>query len=443
MVFIKFRLISWVTKAFLNKHAKVILISSVLGILVFFLIYKLFPYLPQLKPKKRVAKIGRCEVDKLPDEILGYLSIGLTTLAQDGSTTPGLAKSWIISEDGLQYTFMLNDDIFWQDGTKVKAEQINLNFSEVEKEVIDEKTLKFKLKEPYAPFLTTVSKPVFKKNYLGVGPYALKRIKKQGNLVEKIILISDKEELSFRFYATNQSAILGFKLGEVDVLDGLLENSLNQDWQEKVNIENRIAKDQFLGLFFNTENGFLKDKNVRQALAYAIKDKPQGEERATGPISPLSWAYTEQVKLYQFNQKNAQELLIDSGKEKVKIATTQPFLGLAEKIKASWEEVLNLESEIEVVNTLSSDYQVFLGIQEIPSDPDQYLFWHSTRPENITHLKSPKIDKILEDARKTLNQEERKEKYFDLQKSLSEECPVVFLSHPQVFKITRKNILPF
>jgi peptide/nickel transport system substrate-binding protein len=441
MTFLKrIRLISWLTKAFFSKHGRIIVTGFLVGIIGFFLISRLFPYLPRPKRHDKIAKVGKCLVDNLPEEILELLSLGLTMVAEDGSAAPGLAQSWQISDDGLTYTFTLADNLFWQDETPVKAEQIVYSFSDVDQETIDEKTIRFKLKEPFSPFLIILSKPVLQENNLGVGPYQIKRIKKSGNLIEKITLTGPEKDITFRFYPTEKDALLGFKLGEVDILDGFLANQLEEEWQRNTKVTTKISQNQYLALFFNTQDSFLADKSTRQALAYSIINKTEGESRATGPINPQSWAYNSQVKLYEYNPTKAKELLEKGSQEKIKLATTEPFLTLAEEIKKSWKETLDIEAEIEVINTLPEDYQVFLGIQEIPLDPDQYVLWHSTRAENITHLKSPKIDKLLEDGRKITDLEERKEKYFDFQKFLAEESPAVFLSHPLIYRLERKEI---
>jgi len=458
--FKKFRLFSWTTKAFFDKYGRTILISIFIGIVGFFLVSKVFPFLPSPRGRERIAKIGRSDPDNLPQEILKYLSIGLTTVAEDGSPAPGLAESWEISDDGLTYTFTLAENIFWQDETLVKAEDIKLNFTDVEQETVDERTIKLKLKEPLSPFLTILSKPVFKKGYLGVGPYKIKRIKKNANLVEKITLSGPEKELVFRFYPTQESAVLGFKLGEVDILDEFFSDQLEKEWQKNIEIEEKISKDRYLGVFFNTQYPMFSDKVIRQALAYSIVDKSIDGERAMSPISSDSWAYNPDIKPYQYDAVKAQELFENTPEEddeaedkdeeetyedenRVRISTTEPFLEIAEQIKKSWEEVLGLEVDIELINMLSPDYQIFLGIQEIPDDPDQYVLWHSTRAENITNFKSPKIDKLLEDGRKIADIEERKEKYFDFQKALVEESPVVFLSYPKIHKIKRKRFFNF
>ncbi|MGB9637438.1 MAG: peptide-binding protein, partial [Microgenomates group bacterium] len=68
---------------------------------------------------------------------------------------------------------------------------------------------------------------------------------------------------------------------------------------------------------------------------------------------------------------------------------------------------------------------------------DQYSFWHSTQSNNLSGFKNFRIDKLLEDGRKTLAEEERKNIYFDFQRFLVEESPVVFLIHPTVYCVSR------
>ena len=54
--------------------------------------------------------------------ILRDLFEGLVTNGPDGSTVPGAAESWTISEDGLTITFDMRDDARWSNGDQVTAE---------------------------------------------------------------------------------------------------------------------------------------------------------------------------------------------------------------------------------------------------------------------------------------------------------------------------------
>ena len=52
-------------------------------------------------------------------------------LMADGSVAPLLAKSWEISEDGMEYTLHLRDDVYFHNGKKMTAEDVafSLNIS--------------------------------------------------------------------------------------------------------------------------------------------------------------------------------------------------------------------------------------------------------------------------------------------------------------------------
>mgnify|MGYP003396146845 CR=1 FL=1 len=85
--------------------------------------------------------------------------------------------------------------------------------------------------------------------------------------------------------------------------------------------------------------------------------------------------------------------------------------------KSDWEK-LGIGVDIQVVPDIPSSFQVLITAQTIPPDPDQYNYWHSTKSTNLTGLKNPRIDKNLEDGRKTFDPKERKVLYFDFQKTL-------------------------
>ncbi|AUQ52781.1 ABC transporter substrate-binding protein [Phaeobacter inhibens] len=52
---------------------------------------------------------------------------GLTRFMGDGSVVPGLAQSWEISEDGLSYTFTLQDGVTFHDGSTMDAEDVKFS----------------------------------------------------------------------------------------------------------------------------------------------------------------------------------------------------------------------------------------------------------------------------------------------------------------------------
>jgi peptide/nickel transport system substrate-binding protein len=80
-----------------------------------------------------------------------------------------------------------------------------------------------------------------------------------------------------------------------------------------------------------------------------------------------------------------------------------------------------------------------LSALEIPPDPDQYPFWHSTQTQtNITGFSNVKIDKLLEDARQEIDTEKRKTIYADFQRRITDEAPAVFLYYAKSYTIKRR-----
>ena len=52
---------------------------------------------------------------------------GLTRFRADGSVTPGLAKSWTISDNGLVYTFQLQEDVKFHNGSDFDASDVKFS----------------------------------------------------------------------------------------------------------------------------------------------------------------------------------------------------------------------------------------------------------------------------------------------------------------------------
>jgi peptide/nickel transport system substrate-binding protein len=97
-----------------------------------------------------------------------------------------------------------------------------------------------------------------------------------------------------------------------------------------------------------------------------------------------------------------------------------------------------VQTTIETTDSIPTTFQLFLGDFTVPKDPDQYVLWHSDQVDNITHYKSLRIDKLLEDGRKTVNVSDRQQIYNDFQKYLVDDAPAAFLYFPYEYTITRK-----
>ncbi len=427
------------TLAYIRRFKGLILIGILGGIALFFLGNYFAPYL--YKKTFRVGITGRYTTENLPDIILNKISSGLTKISDDGTPVPALA-TWESPDKGKTWIFTIKDDVYWQDGKKLTSDSVNYNFSDVEVEKPNPNTIKFKLKDIFVPFPSIVARPIFKKGLLGTGDWKVDKIKISGEYVSELILINATgEKYIYRFYPTYQRVITAYKLGQIDEIADILNNNEFKSWKN-TDIKILPNKHQIVTIFFNFQDKYLGQKSLRQALTYAI-DKDELGSRALSPIPSDSWAYNAQVKEYTIDVNHAKELLKDLPKDslkdmRIKLTTSPDLLNIAEQISKDWNAI-GIPSIVQVSAVIPDDYQAFLTILDVPIDPDQYTLWHSTQTEsNISKYGSPRVDKLLEDGRTEINQEERKRIYLDFQRYLLEDLPAAFLIYPDYYTISRK-----
>lgn len=427
---------------FFLRFRAILAIGVVMGVLFFLSARFIFPIFLS-PPAEKIGITGKYRTSDLPSFVLQDIGQGLTSLDESGATVPALAESWSSPDKGKTWTFHLSKDKKWQDGSKVTSDTVKYNFEDVDIKANDPYTLTFTLKNAFSPFPVVVSRPVFKKGLLGTGSYKVTNLSLVGGYVEKLTIEDkDRKRKIYKFYPTEERTKLAFKLGEVDKLVDLIDPEPFETWKN-TKLESTENLERFVAVFFNTQEGILADKSLRQALFYAIDKAHLDGERAYTPVSPNSWAYNPQVKAYDYDPQRAREIIKDLPKEtkqdlSVVLSTPASLLKTAEKIQKNWQDV-GVKTTIQVVPAKPDNYQAFLIIHDIPSDPDQYSMWHSTQEAtNISKYKSPRIDKLLEDGRTELNQETRKKIYLDFQRFLLEDAPAAFLYHPISYEITRK-----
>lgn len=432
----------WFVSAFFAKYKHIVLASFFLAALGGIVALGILPRLPKPKPVNFVGMVGRFSLSQIPPEVETRLGLGLTTINERREAGPGLASRWEILEGGKLYRFYLRNDLTWSDGQPVRMEDINLSVPSVEISKTPE-YLEFRLPDIFAPFPVILSKPIVKDGLLTIGSYTIKDIQTEGPYLVKLVLDSPQELITYHFYNTVTAAVTAFKVGEVDRLVLPEEPSIS-DWPN-VQVTEETDFDKVVAVFFNFNDPVVgkKNKDIRQALAYAVQDKTYGQVRALSPISPKSWAYNLAVKTYDFDLTRAKNLFekgtSESGdKVRLELSVTPELLDLAETIKNNWTE-LGVEVEVKVVSSRPAEYQALLTSMDIPSDPDQYALWHSTQETtNMTHFKDEQVDKNLEDGRRTIDQEERRKIYLDFQRFLLEESPAIFLHHPIRYQLVRR-----
>jgi peptide/nickel transport system substrate-binding protein len=451
----KFRFYFRLFIAFTSKYILLIVLGMVLAGVTSVFLPHIAAYIPRLRKVDRIGIVGKYSLSDLPLSVLNKISFGLTTVNAQGLPAPGLAQSWEVSKDGTVFTFRLNKSLVWQNGNPLKSADIRYQFRDAVFESPDDSTLVVRLKEPFAPLPVLLSKPILKitnsglfsrQQLIGTGAYKITSYKNNGLQLEEIDLYpvngdSDLPALRYNFYTSPQQSRIAFKLGLLDEIEEVSDPVDLSGWPNSKVVPETVDN-RYVGVFFNTDDPLLSGqagRDLRTALTYAI-DKSHWKNRAIGPINPESWAFNPDIKRYDYDLDKARDLLkkVDKIPAVLKLSTVPAYADVAESIKKDWAK-LNIKTEITISPEFPTDFQILLIAQAIPTDPDQYNLWHSTQDvTNLTHLNNPRIDKLLEDGRKTYDIGLRKKIYQDFQKYLVEENPVAFLYYPQIYTIYKK-----
>ena len=439
------RLLYWFVRDLVKRYTRSLMIGFIVGFVVTLVALRFAPIIASsfFHPVDRIGIVGEATPSTLPPSIQKLLSMGLTTLTEDGSAAPGLASSWTAQEGGKVFIFNLGTAL-WHNDKPVIATDINYNIQGVTFQALDAKTVKATLPEAYSPFPTLVSKPLFQIGLVGAGAYKVGEIRLKGDAIDFLRLIPVRDQKlpnkNYSFYQTESQAITAYKRGDIDRIEEVSSTDLLKNWG-KTTIEGTIKYDRIVGLYLNLHDSMLQDKNLREALAYATPEFP--EEPAYSPIPKTSWAYNDNVKHFIYDETQAKKLLaavkLPDNFPGFTITTFSQYVGQANQIAAAWK-TLGISTKVQVSNQVDKNFQILLSAQDLPPDPDQYPFWHSQQTEsNITGYVNLKVDKLLEDGRREMDQTKRKQIYADFQRYLVEDLPVIFLYHPKTYSVVRHS----
>ncbi|HEV8532803.1 MAG TPA: ABC transporter substrate-binding protein [Methylomirabilota bacterium] len=289
----------------------------------------------------------------------------LVTFPEESTqVVPGLAESWTISKDGLQYTFKLRRGITFHDGTPLNAEavkfsierQINPNhpayklgkypfanffFGNVKAvEVLSEERVAFLLNEPRASFLailtagaasivspTAVMKwgPDYPTHPVGTGPFRFA----SWDRGQRVVLEKNPaywkypvkvERVIYRPIVEDQARLTELLTGTLDVIVGVPADFVGQlEQNAKITLLKQVgAHVWYLGM--NNQRKPFDDKRVRQALNYAVnkeaivKDVLKGTGASSrGPVLPGTWGADPALKAYPYDPERAKKLLAEAG----------------------------------------------------------------------------------------------------------------------------------
>ena len=298
---------------------------------------------------------------------VAYLFDGLTRFTPDARIEPGLASSWDVSPDGLQYTFHLRTGVQFHDGTPFRATHVRQSFTRVLDpatkagsvwplypikgarafadgkgtalglDVRNDSTIVITLEEPFAIFPKLLAMPIasivpenvgadFSEKPVGTGPWKLVEWKhddyvKFAKNPSYFGGAPTIDTLIARIIPEPSTAVAEFESGTVDIL--YVPEDQTKVWEDTDTRSARLTSAPALRLWYlgvNETRGPLKDVRVRRAIATALdvptllKQLLAGRGRvAAGVIPPSLEGADPTRKPFTYNTAAARALLKDAG----------------------------------------------------------------------------------------------------------------------------------
>jgi len=413
----------------------------------------------------------------------------LVKVDRHGKLVPSLAERWHTA-DNKNYTFFLKKGVRFHNGREMKAADVKYCFDralnpetkhpyakdyEAVGDIIvkDEYTVTFALKTVNANFLQNVARAgaasypretvdTMKSHPVGTGPFRFEEwvrgdrvvLVKNGDYHVKGLPKLDR--VTFRFVTDPNAVLAALKAGDVDAsLFGLGPEhvqALQKDERFQVIIGD-TTNDVILAM--NNARKPFSDVRVRRAVTYGVNkaDVLKGAMFGMGKIlgsnvDPLNPYYVDVSKSMPYDPAKAKKLLAEAGYPN----------GFETVLRVSPQYDYTIRSGQIVVNDLKK-IGVNVKLEQIEwgqwiarvfreADFDMSIIGHAeawdiknyANPKYYFRYDSPKFQALFAKSEITVDDKARKDIYVDMQKTLVDEAPVVWLfMHPRL-AVTKKGL---
>ncbi|HEY2495297.1 MAG TPA: ABC transporter substrate-binding protein [Paenibacillus sp.] len=426
------------------------------------------------------------------------------TWKDENGVIPWLAKSWSISEDGLQYTFELEENVLWHDGHSLTADDVVFSFeyyqihpfmwtgdiSQIQSvTAIDDHKVQFTLNNGYAPFLsdlvgivpiipkhvwTNVDSPLEFRDpsaLVGTGPYTLKQYdEKSGQYLftANNHYFKGKVLVKEVAYLNPENKILALQKGEIDTAMLTNYSEVQQLQKEGFDVIKSAPTGSALRLTFNLDHPQLKDKRLRQAMAYAL-DRAEMAQKISGGdpivgnagiIPPDSPWYNSSVKQYEYNTTEAERILDELGYAKnangerdglklnVMVSSNSPEAQVMQEMLKKVGIVLNIQQIDSATFTTAmgeNKYDMAItGHIGLSGDPDYLRLWFLGEASNTwaareKQFDNPEFQQLAIEQMSELDEDKRKEIVGEMQNILAEELPTLVLYHRPFYYLFKSS----
>ena len=430
----------------------------------------------------------RVGIDAFSERIDNLIFDDLLSRGEDLNVAPGLADRWDIP-DALTYIFHLHKGVKFHDGRPLTSRDVKWTFDSLLQgkirstkaavyrfvdrvEAPDEYTVVFRMKEPFATLLWNLSDGAMgivpygsgdemTQHPIGSGPFKFVSAE-----TDREIIVERNDDywgehaklsrVRFAVVPDATTRALELRKGSADVdINSLTPDNVYTLSQNPNLLVERASGTRLAYMGFNLRDPILQDARVRQAIAYALDRGPmieylwRGEAQpARSVLPPQSWAYDGDVPVYNHDVTKANQLLDAAGYPAVngvrfhiamKTSTDENTRLMVAVMQQQLREagiVLDIRS-FEFA-TFFSDVQHgafqmyslrWIGGNE---DPDifEYAFHSAKFPPNGAnrgYYSNPKIDALIDKARREIDPNVRKPLYAEVQRILADELPYIDL----------------
>lgn len=425
-----------------------------------------------------------CEINLL-------LFNGLTAHNGDNQIIPCLAESWEYDQDNCTYTFHLRDDVIWHDGEPFTAEDVKFtieaimnpdngsenaaNYEDVQEiEIIDERTIAFKLEEPNVAFLEYMTMAILPQHLLmgedmqesaffrapvGTGPYRLESWDVGQSIVLKkndgyFLGTPNIDTVIFKIVADDNAQAMQLEAGELDLALLDPKNAQNFVDNNAFNCYDMTTAD-YRGILFNFQNSYwTENRDIIPAVCCAIDRQAIIDAVLLGQgmaaYSPLQRNIynNEDVERYEYDPARAKSILEHCGctigesgyyernGEEIGFVISvmsgeQDRIDIAQAAAQQLREVgINCTVEIPAQMNWGEQMACLIGWgSPFDADDHTYKVFGTGKGANYSGYSNKEVDEYLTLARQTDDSNARKEYYAQFQNSLANDPAYAFICY--------------
>jgi peptide/nickel transport system substrate-binding protein len=447
--------------------------------------------------EKRIETFDpRRSVDSASERMRQLMFNGLTRKDDKFDPAPDLAENFEPSPDYKTFTFHLRPNVRFHNRQPLSAADVKYTFdplltiqsakrADLERDRVSVETdpsnplkVTFHCENPCPGLANTIVPigiiPEGTSNEqatrpIGTGPFKFESYTEE----QEVVLTSNDDyfegapsvkRLAVRIIPDNSTRESELRKGSVDLaINADLDPVTVEGLKNAPGIKTEITDGtNITHLGVNLQDPILKDRRIRQALAYAIdregiiRDVLRGQASPARSILPVSqWAYEPNVADYKYDPDRAKRLLAEAGKSSLKLSLKTSPLSVSRKIgEAIQEQMRRVGIDIELQSLerqkLNQDmtdgnFQLYLNILVGGNqNPDIFRLVYGSgaippNGQNRSRYINPQLDKLLSEAQ-TAPRARMKEIYSQVQKILAEDLPQIYLWYPATVVIYRDRI---